>query len=159
MVAVETAAGVEAATAIATALRANDALVFGGADLAADLGAAFAWEPLLAARSALVRAAACARLPVFDVPFLATDAPEALADETRRARDLGFTGKLAIHPAQVAPIQAAFQPTDEEIARARQIVAAIEAAGGGAALVDGRMIDAPVAASARRALARAAMHF
>ena len=154
MAAVESAAGIDNARAIAAALGEGDALVFGGAELAADLGAAFAWEPLLAARCALVRAAAAARLPAFDVPFLKIDAPEALAEEARRVRDLGFSGKLAIHPAQVGPIRAAFSPTPDEVDRARRIVAAIEAAGGGVATVDGRMIDAPVAGSARRALAR-----
>jgi citrate lyase beta subunit len=155
VVAVETATGIDRSVTIASSLRDGDGLAFGGADLAADLGAAFAWEPLLAARSALVRAAASARLPAFDVPHLAIDAPNALADEARRARDLGFTGKLAIHPAQVAPIREAFSPASAEVERARRIVAAMEAACGGVATLDGRMIDAPVAAAARRALARA----
>lgn len=156
LAALESAASIDAAPAIAAAVGVGGGLVFGGADLAADLGAAFAWEPLLAARSAVVRAAAAVGLAAFDVPFLATDAPGALADETRRARDLGFSGKLAIHPAQVAPIRSAFRPASVEIERARRVVAALEAAGGGAALLDGRMVDAPVARSAARTLARAA---
>jgi len=155
LAALESAAGIEGAPAVASALGPGDGLVFGGADLAADLGAAFAWEPLLAARSALVRAAAATKLAAFDVPFLTVDAPEALLDEAGRACDLGFAGKLAIHPAQVATIRAAFRPAAAEIERARRVVAALEAAGGGAAILDGRMIDAPVALAATRTLARA----
>lgn len=156
LVALESAAGIESATVIASAMAEGDGLVFGGADLAADLGAAFAWEPLLTSRCAVVRAGATRGLPAFDVPFLALDAPDALADETRRVRDLGFGGKLAIHPAQVAPIRAAFRPEAAELASARTIVHALENSGGGAAIVNGRMVDAPVARSAARTLARAA---
>lgn len=155
LAALETARGIAAASGIAARLGPGDALGFGGADLAADLGAAFAWEPLFAARAAIVAAAATARLPVFDVPCLALDDADALRDETRRVRALGFTAKLAIHPAQVAPIRAIFTPGADEVAEARRIVAALDAAAGGVARLDGRMIDAPVAQSARRTLARA----
>jgi citrate lyase beta subunit len=150
--AIETAVGIDNARAIAGAMRPQDALGFGGADLAADLGCEFCWEPLLAARSALVRAAASARIGVFDVPFLDIRDTAALIAETRRVRALGFTGKLAIHPAQVPSVREAFRPTPEEVERARRIVEALDAAGGGAAQLDGRMIDAPVAAAARRTL-------
>ncbi len=154
LAAVETARGLDAAPEIAAALRPGEALGFGGADFAADTGAAFAWEPLYAARTALV-AAARRRVGVFDVPRLDINDTTALVDETRRVRALGFTGKIAIHPAQVATIRAAFQPTADEIDRARRIVVALDAAGGGAAAIDGRMIDAPVAIDARRTLSRA----
>jgi citrate lyase beta subunit len=151
---VETARGLRAAAGIAAALRPGDALVFGGADLAADLGCAFAWEPLLAGRSALVQAAAEAGVAALDVPWLDLADPAGLAAEALRARALGFTGKIAIHPAQVAPIRTAFAPTAEELAYARRIVAAM-AAGRGAAQLDGRMVDAALERAARRVLARA----
>lgn len=155
LAAIETARGIAAAGGIAAQLGPRDALGFGGADLATDLGAAFAWEPLLTARAALVAAAATARLPVFDVPCLTLDDADALSDEAQRVRALGFTGKFAIHPAQVATIRATFTPGAAELAEARRIVAALNAAAGGVARLDGRMIDAPVAQSARRTLARA----
>uniref|UniRef100_UPI0022EA72AE aldolase/citrate lyase family protein n=1 Tax=Falsiroseomonas oryzae TaxID=2766473 RepID=UPI0022EA72AE len=131
------------------------ALAFGGVDLAADLGCAFAWEPLLPHRAALVAAAARAGRAVVDVPFLALDDDAALAAETRRVQALGFTAKLAIHPRQVATIQRVLTPTAEEIARARRILDAMAAAAGGVCVVDGKMVDAPVARAAQRVLARA----
>jgi (S)-citramalyl-CoA lyase len=153
-VTIETARGIVAAASIARALQPNDALGFGGADLAADLGALFAWEPLFAARCGVITAAASVGAAVFDVPYLDIADADGLRTETQRVRALGFTGKLAIHPAQVATIVEAFLPDTGEIERARRVVAALEAAGGEAALLDGRMIDLPVAVSARRTLAR-----
>lgn len=156
LAAVETARGILRAETIAAALRPSDALGFGGADLAADLGAEFAWEPLSFARARLVAAAAAAGVHVFDVPHLSIGDAEALASETRRARALGFTGKLAIHPAQVAVITAAFAPSPDAVVQARRVIAALDAARGGIARLDGKMIDAPVARAARRILARLA---
>lgn len=158
LAAIETSAGIASAASIARALGPADALGFGGADLAADLGCAFAWEPLFAARAALVQSAAIGRVGVFDVPHLDIADAEALRAECERVRALGFTGKLAIHPAQVATIRSAFSPSPQEIERARRIVAALEGASGGAAQLDGKMIDLPVAISARRTLALAAQN-
>jgi citrate lyase beta subunit len=151
---VETARGLAAAETLAAHPRVAG-LVFGGADLAADLGAEMAWEPLLFARSRLVQAAATAGIAVVDVPWLALDDAAGLRDETARARRLGFTGKLAIHPAQVETINAAYVPAAAELERARRIVAAVEAAGGGAVAVDGKMVDDPVVRSAVRTIALA----
>ncbi len=155
LVAIETARGIADAAQIAAALGAGDALGFGGADLAADLGAAFEWEALFSSRAALVRAAATARVAVFDVPHLDFADATGLRAETLRVRAMGFTGKLAIHPAQVAPILNAFQPSEAEIERAERVIASLDAAGGGAAQLDGKMIDLPVAVAARRIVARA----
>ncbi|MBX3530676.1 MAG: CoA ester lyase [Rhizobiaceae bacterium] len=155
LVAIETAAGMANAAEIARELGPNDALGFGGADFAADLGAAFSWEALYPGRGALVQAAATGRVGCFDVPCLDIANGDALVTETRRVRALGFTGKLAIHPAQVEPIRGAFRPSEEEIGRARRVVEALDAAGGRAVSLDGKMVDAPVAQSARRTLARA----
>lgn len=149
---VETARGIHGAAALADALHPEDALGFGGADLAADLGATLAWEPLLMARSLMVLAARH-RLALFDVPHLTARAETAVLEEAKRARALGFTGKLAIHPDQVPPIEAAFAPTEAEIGRAREVLAAFS--GGGVVIVNGTMVDAPVAAAARSTLRRA----
>ena len=83
-----------------------------------------------------------------DVPAL-----DALADESRRTRRLGFTGKAAIHPTQVAVIQAAYSPGADEVAWARRIIAAYEQQSGGVLLVDGKLIERPVIAAAQRTLA------
>lgn len=131
-------------------------LIFGGMDLSAELGARFEWEPLLYARSRVVHAAALAGVGAVDVPWAALDEPAGLEAETRRAARLGFTGKLAIHPAQVAPIHRGLVPDLEEVAWARRVVEADRAAGGGVVVVDGRMVDRPVVEGARRVLSRAA---
>ena len=79
-----------------------------------------------------------------------------LIEEARAAASEGFTGKLAIHPAQVGPINAAFTPTDAEIDHARSIVAAFEAEpDAGVLSVSGKMVDRPHLLQARRVLARA----
>jgi citrate lyase beta subunit len=151
---VETARGLEAAVALAAAPRVSG-LLLGGADLAADLGAEMSWEPLLFARARVVQAAATAGVAVVDVPHLALGDPAGLRGETERVRRLGFTGKLAIHPDQVAPIQTVFTPGDADVERARRIVAAAEAAAGGVVVIEGRMVDAPVVHAAARTIALA----
>lgn len=152
---VESARGLEAAPEIASADPQVRALAFGGVDLAADLRAELAWEPLLYARARLAQAAASAGLGLLDVPHLALDDAAALADECRRAKALGFTGKLAIHPKQVAPILAAFTPTAAEVDRARRMIAALQRSGGNAVEFEGKMLEGPVVRSARRMLALA----
>jgi citrate lyase subunit beta/citryl-CoA lyase len=81
---------------------------------------------------------------------------EGLAREAAAARREGFTGKLAIHPAQVTIINAAFTPSEAEISHAREIVAAFEAQpDAGVLSVGGRMVDRPHLVQARRVLDRA----
>ena len=128
-------------------------LAFGGVDLAADLRAELAWEPLLYGRSRLVQAAASAGLGLLDVPHLALDDEAALAAECGRVKALGFTSKLAIHPKQVATILAAFTPTAAEVDRATRMVATLEKAGGNAVEFEGKMLEGPVVKAAQRVLA------
>ena len=151
---IETGRGLGAAEAIASH-PAVAALAFGGADLAADLHATLAWEPMLFARSRIAQSAAAAGIAAFDVPFLDLHDAEGLRKETEAVKALGYTCKLAIHPAQVPVINAVFTPTAEEVARARRIVAALEEARGGACQVDGRMVDVPVVKAAQRTVALA----
>jgi citrate lyase beta subunit len=152
---IESAEGLARAGAIA-AEPGCAAVGLGAVDLAAELGCQVAWEPLLAHRAALVAAAARAGgRGVVDVPFLALDDEAGLAEETRRVQALGFTGKLAIHPRQVATIQSVLTPPPEQVAWARRVVEAFEAAAGGVCVVDGKMVDVPVQRAALRVLARA----
>jgi (S)-citramalyl-CoA lyase len=132
------------------------ALAFGGGDLAADLHATLAWEPMLFARSRIVQAAASAGIAAWDVPFLDIHDADGLRRETAAARALGYVCKLAIHPAQIAPINGVFTPSESELASARRVVSAFEAAHGGACQVEGKMVDAPVVKAARRTVALAA---
>ena len=82
-----------------------------------------------------------------------------MARSSRLARELGFDGKSAIHPAQVGPINAAFSPTAEQVAWARRVLALApdgDVTGLGAAVLDGQLIEAPHLARAERILAIAA---
>jgi citrate lyase subunit beta/citryl-CoA lyase len=138
-------------------------LTWGAEDLAADLGAAAnrtaagEYEFTYAmARSFCLLAAAAGGVPAYDT--IDTDFRDAQAVEgrARAARRQGFAGKLAIHPAQVAPIHAAFDPTPEEVARAGRVVAAFAAhPGAGAVGFEGGMLDRPHLRQAERILAAA----
>ena len=76
-----------------------------------------------------------------------------LAADAARARRGGFGAKLCIHPDQVAPVHAALGPSTDELAWARRVMDATQAAGGGVVSLDGRMVDAPVVRLAERLLA------
>jgi len=149
---IETVKGLRAAHAIAAAPRIA-AVMFGGGDFSAELGVELAWEPLLAARSALVMACAGAGVAAIDVPYLALDDTEGLIAEARRAKALGFSAKAAIHPAQVTAIEAVFRPSADELAEAAAAEAAFAAAGGAAIRFNGRMLEEPVMRRYRRILA------
>lgn len=153
---IETARGVAAADAIAHASPRVDLLMLGGVDLAAQTGATMSWEALLHARSRVVYAAASAEVEALDTVFIDVGDAGALAREAAGAAALGFTGKAAIHPSQIEPIHRAFSPDAEEVARARALVAAYEAAGGGVLLLDGKLVERPVVRRAERVLAIAA---
>jgi citrate lyase subunit beta / citryl-CoA lyase len=160
---IETAAGLARVAEIAAASRQLESLVLGYADLAASLGRAprTAAEPesWLAAQDAVLLAARSNGLRAVDGPHLGVEPDKHFRRAARHARDLGFDGKWTIHPAQVAPLQEIFTPGADEVARARAVVAALEAAeadgGRGAVTHEGGMIDEAVAAAARRLLARA----
>jgi citrate lyase subunit beta/citryl-CoA lyase len=138
-------------------------LTWGAEDLSAAIGASAARDatggftgPFALARNLCLFAAHAAGVQAIDgiqADFRDTDALEREAREA--ARD-GFTAKLAIHPAQVPLINAAFTPSESQIAEARAIVDAFAAAGGaGVIAMDGRMLDKPHLEKALRILARA----
>lgn len=150
---IETNEGLEAAHEIAHSSPRIDALFFGGIDMAAELRCANAWEPLLYARSRVVHAAASAGLDVIDVPYLDLEDPQGMERAARQARDLGFCGKGAIHPKQIAALNAVFTPDDASIARARRIVQTFEEADTGLVVIDGKLIEKPVMREMYRILA------
>ncbi len=141
---IETNAGLEAAFDIARCSARIDALFFGGVDMAAELRCRNEWEPLLYARSRVVHAAAGAGLDVIDVPYLDLKDSEGLRQAAIQARDLGFSGKGAIHPAQIATLNAVFTPSPEQVARARRVIAEFQTADTGVVVVDGKLIEKPV---------------
>ncbi|MFJ4031357.1 HpcH/HpaI aldolase/citrate lyase family protein [Streptomyces griseoluteus] len=147
---VETAAGVERATEICATPGAVR-LAFGNVDLSSQLGVAHDDHAALAyARARLVSASAAAGLcpPVDGVTTRVKD-PEALAADIAHARRLGFTGKLCVHPSQVAATRMRFAPTESEQRWARAVVEAGESV----TVVEGQMVDKPVLERARRILA------
>ena len=141
---IEMNAGLEAVYDIARSSSRIDALFFGGIDMAADLRCKSAWEPLLYARSRVVHAAASAGIDVLDVPYLDLEDLKGMEVEARLAKDLGFGGKGAIHPKQIAPLNGVFTPSDEEVAKAEKILKAFAEAGTGLVVVDGKLIEKPV---------------
>jgi len=103
--------------------------------------------------------AAAGLRPPFDVVQLATRDVGALEAEATTARSLGMGGKLCIHPAQVEIVNTLFSPDPDEVAHAEQVLAAFDTAmadgGSGVAVLNGKLVDLPVANRARATLARA----
>ncbi len=153
---IETNAGLEACHEIAAASPRVDSLLFGAVDMAAELRVRPSWEALLHARSRCVHAAASAEIDLIDVPFLDLDDMAGLEREAKAAQALGMTGKGAIHPKQLPVIMETFTPSAAEVAEARRIVEAFEAAGTGLVVVDKKLIEKPVLRSMYRILATAA---
>lgn len=161
----ENAASVLALSEFRAPLPRLRALMWGGEDLSADLGiadnrlprvdgyAAYR-EPFRLARSLTLMAAAATQSIAIDTVFVDFRDMESLHTETRAARGDGFTAKAAIHPDQVAGINAAFAPTDEERRWAQAVIDALETQQGGVASLDGKMLDAPHLRLAKRILAR-----
>ncbi|ALS63228.1 HpcH/HpaI aldolase/citrate lyase family protein [Pandoraea norimbergensis] len=150
---IETARAFGGLDAIASAPRV-ERLMFGTIDFQLDIGIEGDGDELLYFRSQLTLASRLAGIgaPVDGVTTVFDDA-EAIEREARRARRLGFRGKLCIHPKQIAAVHAAFAWRDDEIAWARRVVSAAEASGGAAVALDGKMVDAPVLTKAREILA------
>jgi len=160
---IETAAGVAHLDEIAGASARLDALILGYADLSASLGRAAGARAELdswrAIQDAILVAARTHDIAAIDGPYLGIAVDEGFDAAARRARDMGFDGKWAIHPAQVGALNALFTPSAEEVEHARAVIDALaqaEATGGaGAVALDGQMLDEAVRVAALRVLARA----
>ena len=135
-------------------------LTWGAEDLSAALGATgnrdaegewlFTYRLV---RSLTLMAAHAAGVPAIETLHADFKDAKGLLASSRQARAEGFSGRLAIHPAQVAPINDGFTPSDEEVAHARRVVAAFEAEpGAGVVGLDGKMLDMPHLKAARRTL-------
>jgi len=156
VVQIETARGLANVESIATALPNVAVVFFGAVDLSAELGCEIEWEALLYARSRVVAAAALTGVDAMDTPFMDVGAPDLLKAEAQATRRLGFTGKAAIHPTQVPVIQTSYSPSPESVAWATKVLEAYEANKGGVLLVEGKLVERPVVASAQRVLRAAA---
>ncbi|SIT08348.1 citrate lyase subunit beta / citryl-CoA lyase [Roseivivax lentus] len=152
---IETVRGLEAVPDLLSHPAARRA-AFGHLDFALDLGAATDWEALLYARSRLVALSRLAgALPPVDSVTTDVQDEARLREDAGAARRLGFGAKLLIHPAQVAPADEVFRPSDAERDWARRVLDVVAQGAAGAVAVDGKMIDKPVEEAAHRIFARA----
>lgn len=149
---IESAAGFDNVRAIARAPGVQR-LLFGSIDFQLDLGIGGEREELLFFRSQLVLVSRLVGIaaPVDGVSTAIGDAA-LLERDAMHARQMGFGAKLCIHPKQVAGVNRCFSPGEEELAWARRVLEAAEAAGGAAVALDGKMIDRPVILRAQQVL-------
>jgi citrate lyase subunit beta/citryl-CoA lyase len=158
--AVESAAGLFAAGTFRNASARLIGMTWGPEDLSAELGAeanrdtnGMLTEPYRLARNICLYGAAAAKLPAIETVYVDFRNSEGLRRDTQEARRDGFSGRLAIHPAQVPVINEVFTPSPEQIAKAKAVVAAFAAQpGAGAIGIDGKMFDRPHLIRAQRLL-------
>jgi citrate lyase beta subunit len=131
-------------------------LSLGPLDLAASLGAVFDDQAMGTIRLQLRLAAAEGRVDAWDGPWPDVADAGGLERAAIACAKLGYAGKLCIHPKQVATINAAFTPDPAAVAQAQALIEAAVGVAGGAFMHEGKMVDAPVIAAARRVLDRAA---
>jgi citrate lyase subunit beta/citryl-CoA lyase len=156
-------AGLETAAGVARAreLLAHPVVTagyFGAEDFIADMAGVRTDSNLevLHARSEVALAGRLGRVPVLDQVVVAYGDTVRFQREAAEARALGYSGKMCIHPDQVGLAHAAFTPSEREVEAARRLIAAFEEAeqrGSAVIVVDGRMIDGPLVAQARRVVA------
>jgi citrate lyase subunit beta/citryl-CoA lyase len=162
-IATETAAALFLAGTYAGASRRLKGITWGAEDLSAELGAEANRDrdghflaPYQLARTLCLAGAAAAQVQAIDTVYVDFRNDSGLRRECEEARRDGFTGKMAIHPAQVAAINDAFTPTAEAVKRAQAVIAAFAASpGAGTVGIGGVMYDRPHLERARQLLARA----
>ncbi len=135
-------------------------IAFGAEDFTNDMGVerTDVGEEVAVPRAMVPVAARAADVASLDSPFVRFQDPNALRADAARARQMGYTGKFAIHPAQLGIINEIFSPSQEEVSYARRVMEAweqAEASGRGSLALDGRMVDVPVVKRAQNLLALA----
>jgi citrate lyase subunit beta/citryl-CoA lyase len=157
----ETAAGIVNAPAIAAAPNVV-ALMWGAEDLLASLGGTSSRKDdggyravALHARSSVLLAAGASGKEAVDAVYVNIPDLEGLAEEARDAVASGFSSKACIHPGQVAAVRAAYAPSGDEVAAARELLEAARAAGTGVFQFKGKMIDGPILKHAEATLRKA----
>lgn len=133
-----------------------DGLIFGSADYAASLGVPIGgWTNMLHARASIVSAGSAAGIPVFDTAYFKLDDEMGLLQECRDVRELGFSGKTAIHPKQISTINEVFTPAIAEYEHALAIVQASENSGDKITRLKNLMVGPPFVKQARKLIQRA----
>ena len=153
---IETAAGAHHLHAIAQSPGVQR-LALGHIDFMADTGIQCSEDEneLAPLRFAITMATRLANLPpAIDGVTVQTQDVARLTADTQRAQRFGFGGKLCIHPSQIAPVHAAFAPTEAELQWAKRVIEVDATSGGAAVQLDGRMVDAPVVLAAKQVLER-----
>lgn len=125
---------------------------FGGADFTNDSGLHYDWEAMYFYRSNLVMQAKAHDLFAIDSPYFNYKDSEGLRVEMQRLKNIGFAGRLLIHPSQIEVVRSVMLPTEKELQEARGIKEAFEAAGGNVCQYNGKMIDEPIYKKALRVL-------
>ena len=155
---IESARGVVNAASIVGVSDRVVAAAFGAEDFSAETGIRRGPEDaeLLYARSTVVTAARAAGCEAYDSPSMDFRDLDKVKAAAERARNLGFSGQLAIHPAQIPIVREAFKPSPEEVAEAENLLRTFEEQGRGVIGIAGRLVDEPILKRARRtpALAR-----
>lgn len=137
-----------------------EGMMWGAEDLAAELGASRnrvegrPTQPFLLARNLMLMAAKAAGVLAIDTIYADFRDQAGLRREADEACADGFDSKAAIHPAQLPPINAAFTPTAEAVAWAKDVIAIMSATSVGVASLDGQMLDQPHLKQAQRILER-----
>ena len=155
---IESARGLQGVDRIAAAGGRLEALILGPADMSVSLGfpspgEGSRWDFV---RGAILVAARSSGLQAIDGPFLQISDLDGLRASARRAMELGFDGKWALHPDQIEPLEEIFSPSAEEVERARAIVEALRGSeDSGAVMLDGEMIDEASRKRAELVIARA----
>ena len=157
---IENARAVMAAQEIAAASPRIVAIAFGAEDYTNDMGIrrSDTGEEVYFPRATVPVAARAAGVASLDSPFVLFRDPDGLRQDSQVSRQLGYTGKFAIHPAQLEIINETFGPAPEEVDYAHRVVevwSQAEAEGRGSVALDGRMIDVPVLKRAQNLLALA----
>ncbi len=149
---IETAKGVMNVCEIATSSPRLTALILGSADLADDIGSSMSWECMLLARQRIVMATSYAGIDAIDTPFFNFSDPDGLVAEARRAKEMGFSGKIAIHPNQIETVNQVFSPDPETIAWAKLVLDTRNSTSDGICVVNGKMVGPPMVNAAKRTL-------
>ncbi len=158
---IENARAIVNVNEMASTLERTVAIAFGAEDFTNDMGIRRTddGEEVYHPRCTVAIAARAAGIASLDSPYVAFRNPEGLARDAAVARQMGFTGKFAIHPSQIDAINERFSPQPDDVAYARRVVAAwqeAEANGRGSLSLDDKMVDVPVVKRAENLLAQVA---
>jgi (S)-citramalyl-CoA lyase len=141
---IETTQGLKQAYDIAKSSHKIGSIVFGGFDMSTNLRVEPNWDALLFARHELVLAAANAKVDLLDMPYFGLEDPLGLETEAKKAAEIGYTGKCAIHPKQIDIINQVFSPNPEEVKKAKDLIKKYESQDRAFVEIDGVLMEKPV---------------